>query len=52
MTAKYHSEEMEDTLHEISTAIPRIAERKFMDFPWNLSDFVKFLVTCTVVDYI
>ena len=52
MTAKYHSAEMGDTLRGSNTAIPRLAARKLYgigaDFPHNSSDFVKFLVTCTV----
>ena len=51
-TAKYHSVEMGDTLRRSSTAILRIAAPKLYgiraDFPWNSSDFITFLVTCTV----
>ena len=62
-TGKNHSVEREDTLHGSYTVIPRLAARKLYeigaksawnshriraDFPQNSSDFVKFLVTCTV----
>ena len=48
----YHSAEMGDILSRSSTAIPRLAAHKLYgicaEFLWNSSDFVKFLVTCTV----
>ena len=52
-TAKYHSVvEMGDTLRGSSTAIPRIAAQTLYgicaEFLRNLSDFVTFLVSCTV----
>ena len=51
--AKYHSAEMGDTLRGSSTAIPRIAAQKLCgfraEFPRISSNFVKFLVTSTVV---
>ena len=51
-TGKNHSAEKGDTLRGSCTVIPRLAARKLYgiraDFPRNSSDFVKFLVTCTV----
>ena len=65
-TGKNHSAERGDTLRRSCTVIPQLAAQKLYgictealriphgicaDFPRNLSDFVKFLVTCTVYEY-
>ena len=55
-TVKYHFVEMGDTFHGSSTAILRLAAQKLYgisaEFQQNLSDFVKFLVPCTVRTYL